>query len=92
MSRTIPVVLQILCNVVFSHQISPAVLPNDRVQVAGIEGLLSVVLRDALYGNVKRIEPVVVGPVLQRDREVVVSSPEVAVVYVIHREFFVITS
>ncbi len=49
-------------------------------------------MRDAFYGNVERVVPIVIRPVLERDREVVLGFTEVARVDVVGRQFLVVAS
>src|SRR5579864_8346961 len=88
MRRTGPIILEVLCHMMFSDQFISAKRPHHGMQVTSIVRVRRIVLCDASDRNVKRVDLVMIWAVFERDREAAIGTSKIAVVYIVDRQLF----
>src|SRR5262249_9545643 len=88
--RAVPLVLEIFGDVVLGNKLAACEKSHHRMEIAGVVRMLRIVLRDPADRDIERVDAIMVWPILERDREVALGRAELAVMYVVERQLFVI--
>ena len=88
--RPVPLVFQILCNVMFRNEVAPREMSDDRVEILCIQGVFGVILGNACNVDVEWVDLSMIWAVFERDDEVIVLPAPIAVMDVGCRNLIVI--